>query len=65
MSHGLMNSRTTLVAEAAGGLAAASGPLVRVSADPLFVTRFDPARDKVALVFGGGFFAAADQRSAR
>jgi phosphoenolpyruvate---glycerone phosphotransferase subunit DhaK len=54
MSLGLMNSRTSFVAEAVRGLRVSGADLVRVHGDPLFVTRAVPAQDKVAVVSGGG-----------
>ncbi|MFC4048241.1 dihydroxyacetone kinase subunit DhaK [Actinomadura syzygii] len=54
MNRYLLNERDAFVREAAEGLEAAHPALVRVHADPLFVTRRAPVAGKVALVSGGG-----------
>lgn len=54
MSRFVMNARESLVGQALEGFEAAHGDLVRVHRDPVFVTRADPARDRVALISGGG-----------
>lgn len=50
----VMNARENLVQQALEGLEVSHGDLVRLNRDPAFVTRADPARDKVAVVSGGG-----------
>lgn len=54
MGGHVMNARENLVRQALEGLEVSDGDLVRLHRDPDFVTRAEPARDKVALVSGGG-----------
>src|SRR5699024_12409189 len=54
MSSCVRSAREGLVGQALEGFEAAHGDLVRVHRDPVFVTRADPARDRVALISGGG-----------
>lgn len=51
----LINAAADVVAESVAGFAAANERIVRISADPLFVTRADsPVAGKVAVLSGGG-----------
>ncbi len=50
----LINDPRRVVAESLAGFGLAHQDLVRVHADPDYVVRREPARDKVALVSGGG-----------
>lgn len=54
MGRFIMNARESLVHQALEGLEVSDGDLVRLDRDPAFVTRAEPARDKVAVVSGGG-----------
>lgn len=54
MSRFVMNTRESLLEQALEGFEAANAGLVRVHRDPVFVARADPARDRVALISGGG-----------
>ncbi|HEU0204424.1 MAG TPA: hypothetical protein VFR86_28780, partial [Burkholderiaceae bacterium] len=49
-----MNSVDGMLEEALSGLAAAHPDILSVSFDPTFVTRRQRARNKVALISGGG-----------
>ncbi|RIJ77053.1 dihydroxyacetone kinase subunit DhaK [Nakamurella silvestris] len=51
----IINDPTTVVDEALAGMASAHADLLRVSLDPMYITRADaPIAGKVALVSGGG-----------
>jgi phosphoenolpyruvate---glycerone phosphotransferase subunit DhaK len=49
-----VNDVDSLLAESLQGMAAAHGDLLALHLDPLYVTRKQPARSKVALISGGG-----------